>query len=262
MKEELSKPTILAVYNPLAETKVSADSSSYGLGAVLFQKVGDVWKPVVYASRALSETERRYAQIEKEALAVTWACEKFREYILGCHFTIETDHKPLVPLLSGKKLNSMPPRIVRFRLRLAGFDYTIYHVPGKLLYTADTLSRAPITNAEVDDIRVQEEAEALLESVVDSLPTSPQRLEIYRKAQDEDDICLHLKQYCQSGWPAKNMLSPGCQPYWKARANIVESEIILLFNHRIVVPAALQRDTLDKVHTGHQRIERCSARIA
>ncbi len=64
-EEELSKPTILAVYNPLAETKVSADSCSYGLGAVLFQKVGDVWKPVVYASRALSETERRYAQIEK-----------------------------------------------------------------------------------------------------------------------------------------------------------------------------------------------------
>jgi len=104
------------LYDPKRELKVSADASSFGLGAVLFQQDGDNRKPVAYASRSLSETERRYAQIEKEALAVTWACEKFTDYVLGRKFQIETDHKPLVPLLNTKQLDSMPPRILRFRL--------------------------------------------------------------------------------------------------------------------------------------------------
>ena len=57
----------------------------------------------------MSETERRYTQIEKEALSVTWSCEKFLDYILGYSFNIETDHKPLVPLLNSKCLNTLPP---------------------------------------------------------------------------------------------------------------------------------------------------------
>ena len=91
----------------------------------------------------MTETETRYAQIEKEALATTWACERFSTYILGMKFMIEMDHKPLVPLLGAKNLDILPNRILRFRLRLARFDYTISHVPGNLLYTADTLSCAP-----------------------------------------------------------------------------------------------------------------------
>ncbi len=54
----------------------------------------DTWKPVTYASRSLTDTEKWYAQFEKEGLAVTWACEKFSNYVLGCKFESETDHKP------------------------------------------------------------------------------------------------------------------------------------------------------------------------
>ena len=75
VKEEITRPTVLAHYNPEAHTKISADASSFGLGSVLLQLNNHVWKP------SLTETERRYAQIEKEALAVTWSCEKFRDYI-------------------------------------------------------------------------------------------------------------------------------------------------------------------------------------
>jgi hypothetical protein len=126
------------------------------------------WKPVAYASRSLTETERRYAQIEKEALAVTWSCEKFSDYILGSKFEIETDHKPLVPLLSNKRLNDLPPRVLRFRLRMAKYDYTISHVPGKLLYTADTLSRDPAPNQESDSLQ---EVETFVNSITKlSLP--------------------------------------------------------------------------------------------
>ena len=94
VKLELTRPTVLAPYDPNAPTKISADASAYGLGAVLLQEVESAWKPVIYAPRSLSETERCYAQIEKEALAVTWACSKFANYILGRPFLIETEFPP------------------------------------------------------------------------------------------------------------------------------------------------------------------------
>ena len=106
-KEELSKPPILAYYNPNLPTKVSADASSYGLGAVLLQESHSVWEPVAFASRSMTETETCYAQIEKEALATAWACDKFAHYIIGLTVIIETDHKP-VPLLGSKHMDGLP----------------------------------------------------------------------------------------------------------------------------------------------------------
>ncbi|KAL7863391.1 hypothetical protein SRHO_G00123750 [Serrasalmus rhombeus] len=119
IKSELSITPVMALYNTQAHTVVSADSSSYALGAVLLQQQeDDTLKPVAYASRALSDTERRYAQIEKEGLATTWACERFSDFLVGIDFHIETNHKPLVPLLGSKDLNELPPRIQRLRMRL------------------------------------------------------------------------------------------------------------------------------------------------
>ena len=81
-------------------TTVASDADKYGLGAVLKQQQADGdWRPVAFASRALSAAEQRYAPIEKELLGVTWACEKFAEYILCMTFHIETEQKPLVNLL-------------------------------------------------------------------------------------------------------------------------------------------------------------------
>ena len=109
----------------------------------------------------MSDTEKQYAQIEKEALAVTWSCDKFSNYILGRHFDIETDHKPLVPLLSTKNLDNLPPRVLRLQLRLARYNYDIQHAPRKLLYTADTLSRAPFK--EMYSLQLQDEVELFIE---------------------------------------------------------------------------------------------------
>ena len=212
IKNELSQPTTLTLYNPEAQTKVSADASSYGLGAVLLQKSNDLWKPVAFASRTMTETERRYAQIEKEALATTWACEKFASYLLGLEFMIETDHKPLVPLLGMKNLDSLPPRVLRFRLRLNRFSYSIVHVPGKLMYTADTLSRSPLKS---DISELQEIAETFIDACVAHLPASNTRLDEYREAQSADPICSRLIGYCQQGWPTKNNIDIHIGPYWK-----------------------------------------------
>ena len=156
-------------------TKVSADASAYGLGAVLLQKIDSHWKPVAYASHSMSETQRRYAQIEKEALAATWACEKFSDFVLGKHIVLETDQKPLVPLLGIKDLDQVPPRILRFCLRLDRFSFDITHVPGKELYTADTLSRVPVhCETSVDTTELQELAELCVAYVISHLPAGSQ----------------------------------------------------------------------------------------
>ena len=112
VKETLTETPVLSLFDPNLETIVAADASSFGLGAVLKQRqqTGDL-KPVAYISRAMTPTERRYAQIEKEALAFTWACERLSDYLTGLRFHIETDHKPLVPLFSTKNLEDLPLRV-------------------------------------------------------------------------------------------------------------------------------------------------------
>ena len=263
VKTELEKPTVLALYNPLAQTKVSADASSHGLGAVLRQQSDpdSGWRPIAYASRSMTETEKRYAQIEKEALAATWACETFATYILRMKFLIESDHKLLIPLLGTKHLDSLPPRVLRFRLRLARFDYSIQHIPGKLLYTADTLSRSP-SSCNQNDAGLQEEAEAVMEIYVAQwLPASAKRLDDYRRAQDEDNTYSSVISYSQKGWPERKTLEADVRPYWNARAELtVVKNNLLLHGKRIVVPKSLQRQTLEKIHAGHQGVQRCRLR--
>ena len=136
---------------------------------MILQKQANNWKPIAYASRSLSETEQRCAQIEKEALAIAWACDKFAMYLLGKRFQVETDHKPLVPLLKEKHLDTLPPRVLRFRLRLDQFDFDIQHILGKHMYTADTLSRSPLPMEE--DSTLEELAEMAIDPFLISQPT-------------------------------------------------------------------------------------------
>ena len=119
------------------------------LGAVLEQKQEDgSYRPIYYASRKLSEVERRYSQFEREALAVRWACEKFYLYLYGVKFELHTDHKPLVIVL-GKTSNPPSARIERWLLYLQQFQYEITYIR-RTDNVADILSRLPVVSAEGD----------------------------------------------------------------------------------------------------------------
>ncbi|XP_062399854.1 uncharacterized protein K02A2.6-like [Sardina pilchardus] len=263
LKLELTSAPVLQLYDPSSPLKISADASSYGLGAVLLQKKAEMWLPVAYASRSLTDTEQRYAQLEKEALALTWACERFSDFILGLHFELETDHKPLVSLLGGQALDALPPRIQRFRMRLMRYSYSIFHTPGKSLTSADTLSRAPLKNAVTrSDNDLMEDTNIYVESLLENLPTSDRYLTQLREQLQDDSVCAQVMRYCVDGWPDRNQLQGPVKHYWHERAALSIHNGLLLRGSRLVIPADMRNDVLDRVHEGHQGVVKCRERAS
>ena len=100
-------------YDRRKPVTVQADASQRGLGACLLQE----GEPIAYASKSLTDTETRYANIERELLAIVFACQWFNTYVLGRPFTVESDHKPL-EMIHQKSLASTPPRLQRMLLQL------------------------------------------------------------------------------------------------------------------------------------------------
>ena len=224
IKKILSNTPVLALYDPKAETNIRTDASSYGLGAILMQKQSNhQWQPVADASRVLSPTEQRYAQIEKEALGIMWGCEKFSVYISGMKFHIETDHKPLVPIFTQKSLNDMSPRIQWFRMRIMRFTYTISHVQGKDLVCADTLSHSPIMDKGGEDILIGE-AKGFVDQVLKELPCTDDKLNELRIRLKQDEVCEQVMKCCTYGWPDKNHVSDAMKPYWQHVGDVMEKD--------------------------------------
>ena len=138
----------------------------------------------MFISHALTPTERRYAKIEKEALATTWACERLADYLIGKQFHIETDHKLLVPILGSKNLHveEMLPQIQCLRMRLLRFDFAVSHALGKSLITTDKLSRLPVTQQD-DQYCTEEEIDLYVQHVLASLPASNTQLQQIRESK-------------------------------------------------------------------------------
>ena len=116
---------------------VCVDASDVGIGGVLGQEVEGVLMPVAFMSKKLLEYQKKYSTVEKEALAIIMALEKFKVY-LGGEVTVYSDHDPLKFVHRMKSKNA---RLSRWALMLQGHEIEIKHIPGKLNVVADTLSR-------------------------------------------------------------------------------------------------------------------------
>ena len=125
LRKKLQQLQILAYYNPNKPTVLQTDANIKGLGACLLQNE----KPVYFASKALTETQKGYVAIELESLAVAWAMEKFHHFLYGHEFTLETDQKPLEAILS-KSLNQVTPRLHRILIRTFPYNFKIRYIPG------------------------------------------------------------------------------------------------------------------------------------
>ena len=137
MKTLVSEAPVVFFYDHANEITVHHDASQTGLGAAVLQE----GQPLAFGSRALTDTETRYAQIEKEMLAVVWSLEKFNQYTYGRKVNVISDHKPLECIVKEALANS-PKRLQGMMIRLQKYDVDLMYVPGKNLHLADTLSRA------------------------------------------------------------------------------------------------------------------------
>ena len=254
MKQLLTTSPVLAYYDPAKPTTVMADASSYGLGAVLMQQHGERSKPVAYASRTLTPCEQRYAQIEKELLSITWACDKFRRYLVGLPVVqIVTDHKPLVPIINDKDLDVVPIRCQRMLMRLMEHNCHAEYMPGKDLTVPDALSRSPLKSDPSELSEISEHSSYV--------PASDAIVEQIQKATATDPVIQSAMQYTLSGWPQHVRGLPSeLHKYHAERAHLSVAQGMLLYNNRMVVPAAMREVVLGKIHDGHMGLTKCRSR--
>ena len=254
LKRKLTEAPVLGYYNPKKPVIVTADASKDGIGAAMIQEN----HPIAFASRALTSAEQNYAQIEKETLAATYACERFHQFVYGREFTIESDHKPLEAIVN-KPLYKAPPRIQRFLLRLQKYSFKLIHVPGKQMLVADALSRANLPGQTSDDM--EKEVEVQVHSLIKSLAISKTKLAEVQKATSEDRELQKLVQTILIGWPThRKNLDTQLTPYWEDKEEYHIAEGIVLKANRIVVPESMRAEMLNAIHEGHLGTELCKRR--
>lgn len=135
----LTNAPVLAFADPTKPYVLHVDASMNGLGAVLNQEYPEGLKPVAFASRKLSDSERNYPVHQLEFLALKWAVvDKFHDYLYGVKFTVRTDNNPLTYVLTTAKLNAVGHR---WLAALATYDFNIQYRPGRHNVDADLLSR-------------------------------------------------------------------------------------------------------------------------
>ena len=247
-KCQISTETTLAYYDRSKPVVLQVDASSKGLGAVLLQEN----KPIAFASKALSSAESRYANIERELLAVVYGCEKFHTYLYGRQFVIESDHRALEQI-HKKNLDKAPPRLQRMLLRLQPYNCIIQYKPGKEMVIADTLSRlSPIDRNEISGMQVQ------IHQLVEFPPLGLQQI---KDKTAKDGTLQILSQQIVQGLPDSiKKVQQAIKPYWNNRDDIYIQERILLLGSRIIIPESLRTKIIQEIHSGHQGMEKCKLR--
>jgi RNase H-like domain found in reverse transcriptase/Integrase core domain/Integrase zinc binding domain len=234
IKKELTSDKVLTHYDPKLPLIVETDASPVGLGAVLTHKMPDgTERPIAFASRTLSSSERNYSQIDKEATAIAWGIKKFFQYCYGRNFTLRTDHKPLVTIFNPDK--ALPAlsasRMLNYALFLSGFKYTIEYRSTHENGNADYLSRFPLPEKVPED-----DTSVFQAKQVECMPVT--REEIQRETP-KDAALRQIYNDLQSGSPnetqSKFSLHDGC----------------LFYGIRVVIPKSLRPAVLAELHEAH-----------
>lgn len=250
IKEEISKIEYLGFFNRKDSTKLIADASPNGLGAVLLQEDSSGHTRVIaYASKALSDLEKKYFQTEREALALVWAVDKFKLYLQGKRFTLLTDCKALKFLFNPK---SKPcARIERWVLQLQSYKYEVEHIPGTA-NIADAISR--LSTDRSSPRTFDESAEKYIRSVVESaVPSAVTYSEIVQETANDHSLqevvrALHLKSEVPKMY----------KPY---ENELCAVEGVLLRGNRLVIPNTLRNRVIELAHEAHPGIAAMKRRL-
>jgi len=257
VKELITNAPVLKYYDATCDVTIECDSSDVGLGAVLLQN----GQPVAFASRALTKTERNYAQIEKECLSIVFATTRFEHYILGKErIKIENDHKPLATIFKKSILTS-PKRLQRMLLKLLKYNLEVTYKPGPQMHISDTLSRAslpiPKMEATMPDYliyQIKEDRASIqeFEQVEPDLHVTDHRLQQIKECTTRDQVLQTLVKVTSEGWPNSKQEVPLCiREYWPYRDELSVHDGLAYRGTRIVIPATLQKEMVERAHKSH-----------
>lgn len=264
LKKQISKAPVLKYFNVTKPVTLQCDASETGLGCALLQD----GQPVAFASRTMTQTERRYAQIEKELLSILFGCNRFHQYIAGKEdISVETDHQPLVSIFK-KSILSAPKRLQCMILKLQKFNITLTYKKGSKMYLADTLSRAAQRTSKNDredleawqihKIEAEEKAYKKLEEIssTENLNVTNNRLQQIKRETSKDKELLQTKEIILEGWPTtKEELPQDAKQYWTYRDELSVQDGLIFKGERLVVPKSLRKEMLKRIHASHQGID-------
>jgi hypothetical protein len=245
VKRLVTTAPVLSYYDPDLPLVIQCDASEKGIGCALLQKE----RPVAYSSRALTATETRYAQIEKEMLAIVFSLEKFNQYTYGRHTIVHSDHKPLESIVK-KPLTRAPRRPQGMIPRTQKYDYEIVYLKGKEMHIADMLSRSFLPNEDKCHVEFEQI------NMAEFLPVCAERLEQIRDETQEDLTLQNLKQTVLHRWPErKEDLLPRVVPFFHIRDEITVQGGLLFRGERVIVPDNLRNMFKKLVHSLHLGVE-------
>ena len=254
-KLKLTSAEVLAHYDPMLPLSLAADASAYGVGAVISHTFPDgSERPIAFASRTLTTSEKNYAQLEKEALSLVFGIKKFHQYLYGRRFTLITDHKPLTTILGPKKgIPSLAAaRLQRWAIHLSAYDYKIQYKSTHAHSNADGLSRLPLPAADASS---KSDGVSLFNvAQVQALPVTFQDV---RKATRQDKVLSAVYSYVQHGWPAR--VPEKLKPYQSHQNEIGFQSGCLMWGVRVIIPEKLQSKLLQSLHESHPGITRMKA---
>lgn len=238
-------------------TVITTDASNVGLGAVLAQIHNGEEKVIAFASRLLKGAEKSYATIEKEALAIVWAVDKFRSFVWGTQFEINTDHKPLVELFTNKGLDKVSARIRRWVHRMQEFNVVVKYIPGVRNYAADCLSR--LTNAQEEN---KYESEENQQEMICMLQDSAIAKEEWLEGMNEDvKLQFIIRNINNRHVPLNKIKEADVQGLWSVRDELSVQGGYLFRGDRLIPPANIRKKIIELGHEGHQGISKTKSRI-
>ena len=247
IKQEIIKAPILKYYDSKKPTVLQMDASIKGLGACLLQ----CGHPVYFGSKALTDSQKGYVAIELEALAVSWAMEKFHHFLYATKFVLETDQKPSEAILA-KSLNAATPRLQRILIKTFAYDFTVKYLPGENNQLADCLSRLGCLQDKIKLPRMT------VHLITTHLSATSDKLQQIRQATQDDDTMALLRHTITYGWPTTvQELPKELQAYWTFREEMSVEDGLILKATRIVIPPSMQESIIQQLHEGHLGFTKC-----
>ncbi len=191
-----------------------------------------------------------------------WSCEKNSWFLYELdNFVLQTDHKPLVPLINAKDLDSVPLRCQRLLLQMMRYNPVTQYVPGKQLVVSDTLSRHPQPTISTEVYELVQEVETYENAVSDAWPISQTKMESVKRETELDFELQRVRKYVTDGWPRyADNVPQALKSYYSARHHMSVFQDLVLYDDRIIIPQKMRSDILQRLHSGHQGIVKCRER--